>query len=285
MAGAAAHTEDQRLMPELPEVETVARRLRGALVGETVAAVEVRWEGSVATPAAAEFVRLLAGRTVTAVGRRGKFLLLHVDPHWLIVHLRMTGQLLVPDLCAAPPRCDRHVHVILSMASGRQLYFRDARKFGRLWLVPDPAAVVGTLGVEPLDEGLAAEAWAAKLASRRRQLKPALLDQRFLAGLGNIYVDEALWSARLHPLRRTDTLSPAEAERLRAAIRAVLLSALADGGTTMVSFRDPCNEVGGHAPRLDVYGRRGAPCPRCGTAIARLVVGQRGTHVCPRCQP
>lgn len=272
-------------MPELPEVETVARMLRERILGETIADVQVSWERAIEGWEVPAFREALHGRTVRAVGRRGKHILIHVAPQWLVVHLRMTGRLCDCSRWDDPLLSDKHVHVSLRFASGRVLCFWDMRKFGRFWLVDDPQTVVGDLGPEPLDEAFSAGELGNLLAARRRQLKPALLDQRFLAGLGNIYVDESLWQAQLHPLRHTHTLTSAEAARLHAAIRCVLEEALAHDGTTLRDYRTPCNEPGQHQHALAVYGRQGEPCPRCGGPIERMVVGQRGTHYCPRCQP
>jgi formamidopyrimidine-DNA glycosylase len=272
-------------MPELPEVETVARILRGRIVGETIADVQVNWERTIEGWEVSAFRETLRGRTITGIGRRGKYILIEVPPQWLIVHLRMTGRLCDCSVRDDPLLSDKHVHVSLRFASGRVLYFWDLRKFGRFWLVDNPQAVVGDLGPEPLDEGFSAAEFVRLLMARRRQLKPALLDQRFLAGLGNIYVDEALWQAQLHPLRRTHTLTQGEAARLYTSIRRVLRDALAHDGTTLRDYRTPCNEPGQHQYMLAVYGRQGEPCPRCGGSIERIVVGQRGTHYCPRCQP
>jgi formamidopyrimidine-DNA glycosylase len=176
------------------------------------------------------------------------------------------------------------MQLLLRFASGGALYFRDPRKFGRISLVADPAPLVGKLGPEPLEASFTAEALGALLAGRRRQLKPALLDQTLVAGLGNIYVDEALWRAGLHPLRKADSLSDGEIARLRDAIHDVLANAVAHKGTTLRDYRNPAGEPGDNQFFLAVYHRQGEPCQRCGTPIERMVVGQRGTHICAQCQ-
>jgi formamidopyrimidine-DNA glycosylase len=177
--------------------------------------------------------------------------------------------------------------VVLTLADGRELRFTDPRKFGRMWLVPDPSAVLGKLGPEPLE--ISAAEFSARLGARRRRLKPLLLDQAFLAGIGNIYADEALWTARLHPRRGSDSLRPAERARLRHAIQTVLRRGIRNLGTTLggggTHFVLPRGERGRNQEKLNVYGQTGLPCPRCGTKIRRIVVGQRSTHLCPRCQP
>ncbi|NLD72195.1 MAG: bifunctional DNA-formamidopyrimidine glycosylase/DNA-(apurinic or apyrimidinic site) lyase [Chloroflexi bacterium] len=290
-------------MPELPEVETIARDLQHALVGDTIAAVEVYWPQIVATPTPEEFAARLVGQTVQGVVRRGKFLVLRLTEGTLILHLRMTGQLLwdpdgrrplpavrgpSPDstpAAGAPAACaDPHVHLVLRMRSGATLCYRDVRKFGRFYLVADPQAVLGRLGPEPLDEALTPQRLHERLVGRRRRLKDLLLDQAFLAGLGNIYVDEALWEARLSPRRVASTLRREESERLHAALRTVLSRAIDARGTTFSDYRDARDRPGENQRYLAVYGRRGQPCPRCGTPVERDVVAGRGTHYCPCCQ-
>lgn len=271
-------------MPELPEVETVARGLRASLVGRTIIGVEVFWPRSVIPPNPAAFTRRLTGQTVTGVERRGKWVVISLSGgDGLLVHLRMTGQLVLEtEECPG----GRHVRVLLLLDDGRHLCFSDTRKFGRLWLVDDPAEALGDLGPEPLADDFTAARLRKMLAQRRGRIKPLLLNQRFLAGLGNIYTDEALWRAGIHPLRRADTLTPAEVRRLHRAIRSVLRAAIASGGTTLpdAAYQQPDGQSGEFASRLTVYGRAKQPCPRCGTIIERIKVSQRGTHLCPHCQ-
>ncbi len=271
-------------MPELPEVETIVQQLSASLVGQRIVATHIGWPGVVATPSPDALGAALQGRTIMGVRRRAKFILIEVPPQVLVVHLRMTGRLLLCDSTAPTSIDERYLRAWWSLASGQTLCFADLRKFGRLYLVDDPTPLIAHLGPEPLADDLSADRFAALLKAHRRQLKPLLLDQHFLAGLGNIYTDEALWRAGLHPLTRADTLTPAQAEALWAAIRAALHEAIADGGTTLRDYRNARNEAGGHAPALAVYGRAGAPCPRCGAPIVRLVVGGRRTHICPVCQ-
>jgi len=271
-------------MPELPEVETVARGLRASLVGRTITGVEVRWARSIIPSNPTAFARRLTGQTVTGVGRRGKWVVITLSGgDTLLAHLRMTGQLVLgpgefPDA--------RHVRVLFSLDDGRCLRFSDTRKFGRLHLIDDPADVLGGLGPEPLADDFTAARLREMLARRRGRIKPLLLNQRFLAGLGNIYTDEALWRARIHPLRQANSLTPTDVRRLHRAIRAVLRAAIAAGGTTLpdAAYQQADGRSGEFADRLAVYGRVGQPCPRCGTTIERFRVSQRGTHFCPRCQ-
>ena len=272
-------------MPELPEVETVVRELRAAdLGGRTIARARVFWPRTIAAPAAERFARDIRGRIIRALARRAKYVVVALSGGFtLLVHLRMSGHL---DVRPPKTRPRRHDRVILTFDDGRQLHFEDTRKFGRVWLVRDPAAVLGCLGPEPLD--LAPADFRQALAARARRLKPLLLDQAFLAGIGNIYADEALWLARLHPERRAASLTAAQAAALLRAIRAVLRKGIRNQGTTLsgggTHFVLPRGERGRNQERLNAYGQAGSPCPRCGTPIKRLLVGQRATHICPTCQ-
>ncbi|HEY72412.1 MAG: DNA-formamidopyrimidine glycosylase [Anaerolineaceae bacterium 4572_32.2] len=272
-------------MPELPEVETVVRGLRASLVGRAITGAEVHWARSVVPPDPAAFTRRLTGQTVAKVGRRGKWIVIELNGSGaLLIHLRMTGRLaLEKGECAD----DRHLRVQLSLDDGRSLRFYDPRKFGRLRLADDPAAALSDLGSEPLADDFTAARLEEMLARRRGCIKPLLLNQHFLAGLGNIYTDESLWRAGVHPLRQANTLTPDEARRLHRAIRAVLRAAIASGGTTLpdAAYQQVDGRLGEFAVQLAAYGRAGEPCPRCGARIERIRVGQRGTHFCPRCQP
>lgn len=272
-------------MPELPEVETVARGLRASLVGSTIIGVEVRWPRSVISPDPPMFACRLTNQTVTDVGRRGKWMVIVLSGgDTLLVHLRMSGRLVLES-----GEClnDRHLRVLFFLDDGRWLCFHDPRKFGRMVLTADPAEVLGDLGPEPLAGDFTASRLRGMLAHRRGRIKPLLLNQRFLAGLGNIYTDEALWRACVHPLRRADTLSPAEVQQLHRAIRSVLRAAITAGGTTLPdgTWQQVDGRPGEFASRLAVYGRVERPCPRCGTTIERIRVSQRGTYFCPHCQP
>jgi formamidopyrimidine-DNA glycosylase len=271
-------------VPELPEVETLARNLRSLVLGAEFSSVKLLWPGAVAVPAPEELVRRLPGCTIDEVGRRGKFLVLSLSgPSYLLIHLRMSGQVRVLAGADAP---DGHARVIFGLADGRRLVFSDTRKFGRVYWVDDPALVVRDLGPEPLAEDMTAQKLAALLSGRKGALKPLLLNQRVLAGLGNIYADEALFAARLHPMRRVNTLSPEEIERLHAGIRQVLQQAIGNRGTTLrdARFRDAQGQAGLNGESLLAYHHTGEPCPRCGTLIERAIVGGRGTHFCPCCQ-
>jgi formamidopyrimidine-DNA glycosylase len=269
-------------MPELPEVETISRDLRKELVGRTIEGVTVAWEGCVDRPSAAAFCDRVAGCRIEGVGRRGKFLVLTLSSGWaLLVHLRMTGSLLVKE-GGAPWQA--HERLSFQLDDGKELRFVTVRKFARLYLVEDPDEVLGDLGPEPLHEGFSLSSFRALMKNRRRTIKPLLLDQRFIAGLGNIYVDEALFRARIHPQRAAHTLTSDELDRLYEAIREVLREAILDRGTTRSDYVRPNGSEGTHQEKLLVSGKAGEPCPRCGTEIERLVVGGRGTYVCPVCQ-
>ncbi|MCL4395865.1 MAG: DNA-formamidopyrimidine glycosylase [Chloroflexi bacterium] len=276
-------------MPELPEVETLVRDLRPHVIGRRILRAEVHWARTIATPNAREFARAIRGQTIAGLTRRGKFLVFRlrkgassrVRTQYLLVHLRMTGGFRIDDPRRAPR--DRYMHVILRFDDGRELRFRDARKFGRMWLVDEPTRVTGKLGPEPLE--VSESEFAARLDKRRGHLKPLLLDQTFLAGLGNIYVDESLWYARLHPLRAAETLTRAERGRLYRAIQRVLSRAIALGGTSIdVMYKRVNGASGEFQDSLRAFDREKRPCRRCGTAIVKTVVGQRGTHYCPTCQ-
>lgn len=274
-------------MPELPEVETIARDLKAAgLVGKTVSCAQVFWPRSIAAPGAAEFCRLMERREITAIGRRGKFLVFGLaGGRSMLLHLRMSGRLHL--VAAAAPR-SAHEHVVIGFEDGSELRLHDTRKFGRIYLLEQAEKILGRLGPEPLGTEFSAGRLADMLASRCRLLKPLLLDQSFLAGLGNIYVDEALWEARLHPQRRSDSLSAAEVNALHAAIRRVLRRGIRNLGTSLgtgkANFYSVSRRRGRNVEELKVFRRTGEPCPRCGGAIRRIIVGQRSTHLCPRCQ-
>ncbi|MFM8321298.1 MAG: bifunctional DNA-formamidopyrimidine glycosylase/DNA-(apurinic or apyrimidinic site) lyase [Chloroflexota bacterium] len=264
-------------MPELPEVETIRRSLRPALLGQRIAAAGVLWGRTLAAPEAGAFCARLPGQAVVELGRRGKFLIVRLSRETLLVHLRMSGDLLV-EPPGAPPA--PHLRLWIEFEGGQRLAFVDPRKFGRVWLTPDPDAVLAGLGPEPLDDEFTPAQLHARLAAARRQLKPLLLDQSFIAGLGNIYTDEALHLARLHPLMRSHQVDESQAGRLWQAIRSVLEEGIRRNGASI----DWVYRGGDFQNYFRAYQRTGQPCPACGATIERLVVGQRGTHICPACQ-
>lgn len=294
-------------MPELPEVETTVRDLRPQLIGRTITRARVTWERTVAHPHAKQFTREIVGYKITEINRRGKYLVFGLEramtederqstkeqsadyqtirtsdhpTKFLLVHLRMTGQFGFHE-----PRVkrDKHQHVHLLLDDGRELRFHDFRKFGRWWLVDNPKQIVGKLGPEPLD--MTKKEFLSRLRARRGHIKPLLLNQTFIAGVGNIYADEALWYAKIHPLREATTLTDKEASDLHKAIRRVFVKAIGVGGTSFdATYKRINGQSGEFQEDLRVVGRAGVPCFRCETPIVKTVVGQRGTYYCPECQ-
>ena len=274
-------------MPELPEVQTLVNDLNAAgFAGTTITGARVYWPRTVVQLSPEDFSRQVTGRTVASIRRRGKYIVFEfIQGPSLLVHLRMTGRL---HIAAAGEGRSAHEHVLLSFDDGRQLRLHDTRKFGRLQLVEDAAAFLRHLGVEPLSERFTPEVLADIVKSRKRMLKPLLLDQRIIAGLGNIYADEALWDARLHPKRISCSLSNGEVGALCRAVPRVLRRGLHNLGTTLGTgagnFYSVARRRGRNGDRLRVFRRTGLPCPRCRTPVERIRVGQRSTHICPVCQ-
>ena len=264
-------------MPELPEVETIARALRPGLLGKTILKADLRWPRTLAFPSSKKFKTQIEGQVIEAVGRRAKYLNIKLTAYNLLIHLRMSGDLILKDGKIKPEKHDR---LVLTLSGDKSLVFNDTRKFGRIWLTDDPEKVLGNLGPEPLSEEFTSEWLYANLRNRHRQLKPLLLDQSFLAGLGNIYTDEVLHKSKLHPLKRSDSVKPRQAEGLWQAIREILQEGIDRNGASI----DWVYRGGEFQNYFRVYDRTGEPCPVCGTRIKRLVVGQRGTHICPKCQ-
>jgi formamidopyrimidine-DNA glycosylase len=274
-------------MPELPEVETVRRILDAGIVGESIRDVSIGDFPAVlaATLDGIDPAQTLMGRTFTETARRGKYLVLNLDAGWhLIVHLRMTGRLLL--LPAGAPAV-RFEHLAIRLGNDMDIRFGDQRKFGRLVLATtnDVDRLDRKLGPEPFAAEINATSLSRSLARRPGKIKNALLDQRLIAGLGNIYVDESLYRSRIHPERASNSLTIEEVKRVIRAIRHVLNGAIERQGTTFSSFENPYGEQGTNAGFLRVYGRSGGGlCFRCGAALQRIVVGGRGTTFCPRCQ-
>ena len=274
-------------MPELPEVQTIVNDLKTAgLEGTTIKGAKVFWTRTIAEPSAKMFCNRIRGKSVSAIRRRGKFIVFDFENgDNLLIHLRMSGRLhLVSDDL---PR-KKHEHVILSLADGRQLRFHDSRKFGRLYLTSDAEKILNRLGPEPLATGYTQKIFARSLSPRKRMLKPLLLDQTFIAGLGNIYVDEALWESKVHPRRIAASLTESEIRALYRAIPRVLKRGLKNLGTSLgtgkTNFYSIAKHQGRNRDELKVFRRTDLPCPRCQTKIQRIIVGQRSTHICPKCQ-
>ncbi len=272
-------------MPELPEVETICQDLRTCgLIGEPIRGIVVTWEKTITPLSAEEFSGRLVGRAIARIDRRAKYIHFTLDDGQnLLVHLRMTGAFSIRESRCAMDSHDR----VAFIYADRELVFHDTRKFGRMTLCTNTCGIFGRLGPEPFDPTLDAEVFHQKLMSHRRMLKPLLLDQGFIAGLGNIYVDESLFAARLHPCAHADELTPAQASNLLMAIRLVLRESIENRGTSLGegdgNFHSD-GRYGSNATRLKVFQRTGSTCPRCSAIIERRVVGQRATHLCPRCQ-
>lgn len=269
-------------MPELPEVETIVQALRQPLLGRAILEVRSDWPRHVGEPSLAELQERIRGLHIFAIGRRGKYLRFDLDKgEYLLIHLKMSGQLMV---IAADTPSDKHVHTVFALDNGDELRFRDIRKFGRVYLVTDPETILGKLGPEPLSSSFSAELLFQRLQKRRRILKPLLLDQTFIAGIGNIYADEALYHARLHPKRYSHTLTDSEVDKLFVGIRKALLLGLENDGASIDNYRKPDGSQGEMQQALVAYGREGEPCYRCSHAMVRVVLGGRSTFFCPECQ-
>ncbi|MFO0930750.1 MAG: bifunctional DNA-formamidopyrimidine glycosylase/DNA-(apurinic or apyrimidinic site) lyase [Gemmataceae bacterium] len=272
-------------MPELPEVETVVRDLRPKLTGRRLVVVRRLTAVDLRQPWNVLWPPRLTGRLVSAVRRRGKWIVVELDRGFLVIHLGMTGQLVVkpPDT----PFAD-HTHFAFDLDDGQQLRFRDSRRFGLVSYYPDEAAVQALfdetgLGPEPFE--LDAGGWRTALAGTARAIKAVLLDQSVVAGVGNIYADEALFEAKIHPSSRGCDLTRPQAERLRKAIVTVLQRAIEHGGSTIRDYVGGDGQAGTFQAELRVYGRDGEPCRRCRTPVAVVRLAGRSTHFCPTCQP
>jgi len=270
-------------VPELPEIETIRLRLRNgdhespSIVGRKILSARLFWNRTLAYPTPDEFQNQIQGEIIQDVLRRGKFFVFPLSTKYLLIHLRMSGDLIVED---DSYKVHKHHRLIFSLSDGIRFAFNNPRKFGRVWLLDDPKPILGELGPEPLDPDFTKEDFYGRLHPRRRQLKPLLMDQHFLAGLGNIYTDESLFRARLHPVSLASTLTRLESENLFEAIRDVLRQGILRNGASI----DWVYRGGDFQNYFFVYRRTGEPCYRCGTPIKRIIVGQRSTHFCPNCQ-
>lgn len=273
-------------MPELPEVETVRRTLYDKVVGRRVERVEIITPRQIYHPDPDTFRAEVEGARFTDIERKGKWLIFRLGPLELVAHLRMSGHLYVCD--PERPR-DKHTHVVFHLDNGTELRYDDQRKFGGFHLLRsagDPGRPPGLrdIGPEPLSDEFTVERLSQALHGRRTPIKAALLNQAHVAGLGNIYVDEALFCARIHPARSAESLAAEEVERLHGCIRSVLEKAVAKRGTTFSLYFDGTGQEGDMYDELQVFDRSGEPCPACATPILKLEVAQRGTHICPQCQ-
>lgn len=273
-------------MPELPEVETIVRSLQPRLTGLNFVEALVTLPKVIRTPGADDFKEKISGKKIITISRRGKYLLFHLNEKLnLLVHLRMTGSLVY---CSPEEAVAKHTHLIFSLSNGYQLRYTDMRQFGRFSLLPNQAlhelAGYKDLGPEPLEANFTAAYLKKELQRRRGRLKPLLLDQTFIAGLGNIYTDEALHRAKINPERQVSTLTPEEATALHQAIGEVLREGIANRGTTVRDFIDGNGQPGGFQMFLRAYGKEGRPCHYCGANIVRKKIGGRSSYFCPACQ-
>ena len=275
-------------MPELPEVETIRRDLESRVLGRRVTALHVAPDTGKPVPVIkgtdeSTFREGVVGATIEDVGRRGKYLVLRLDTGaMVVVHLRMTGALLHRTADAEP---DRYLRAVLTLDDGTELRFTDLRKFGGLWLVDDISqAMSQQLGPEPLDEDFTLDSLADGLRNRKAPVKSILLDQRRIAGIGNIYADEACFEAGIEPRRTGASLTDAEVEALHAAVRNVLLFGVESRGASFRDYQDADGKSGSMQMHVKVFRRTGKPCYVCGTTIERVKVGGRSTHFCPKCQ-
>jgi len=265
-------------MPELPEVETIKNELTPHIIGHTITAVTLFDDKIVRQPSVEEFNSRLIGEAITGVGRRGKYLLFSLaSGQTLVIHLKMTG-----SLWLTPP--DRFVRAVIHLDGGVKIYFRDPRKFGAMWLVEDKDSVINKLGPEPLEAKFTAETLAQALSGRTAPIKALLCDQSFIAGIGNMYADEALFLAKIHPMRAGGSLSKEEIGRLHKAIRQVLAAAISDKGASVNTYFRPDGQIGTAHFQFRVAHRRGQSCPVCGTPLQRITVRNRGSYFCPKCQ-
>lgn len=271
-------------MPELPEVETIRRMLsKGtseypSILSCKIINVQLFWEKTLAKPSIEQFTTDIENQKIVDINRRGKYLVFKLTRGFLLIHLKMSGDIkIVPENSLM----EKHERVAIYLDNGWKFIFIDPRKFGRVWLVSDPEKILSNLGFEPMDEELTGTKFWEELSRHKRSIKPLLMDQGFVAGLGNIYTDEALYLASIHPLTRSDSISLHQAELLLHFIRKVLKDGIEQNGSSI----DWVYRGGNFQNYFNVYRRTGEPCKKCGTLITRIIVGQRSTHLCPQCQP
>jgi formamidopyrimidine-DNA glycosylase len=267
-------------MPELPEVETIKNELLPHVVGHNISGVSLLWEGMLRQPSFDEFHSAIINQKITGLSRRGKYLVFSLSGgDYLIIHLKMSGSLLL-----GRDSLPEYTRAIIYLDDGTSIFFRDPRKFGTLQLVKDKNSILGKLGPEPLSPEFTSGVLVQRLYKRKAPIKAVLLDQNFIAGLGNMYADEALFCAGIHPLRAANSLSPDETQRLHRAIRQVLRSAISGKGASVSTYFRPNGEKGAAHAHFQVAHQRGKSCPTCGTPIKRIPIRHRGSYFCPRCQ-
>ncbi|MFC2072107.1 bifunctional DNA-formamidopyrimidine glycosylase/DNA-(apurinic or apyrimidinic site) lyase [Chloroflexota bacterium] len=271
-------------MPELPEVETVKNELLPHVVGRHITGISLIWEGIVKEPLVEEFCSRITGQEITGITRRGKYLFVSLSScDLLIIHLKMTGSLLIGQDSSEPPKYTR---AIIHLDKDTNVFFRDPRKFGLMRLVKDKNSIVSKLGPEPLEAEFTPQVLAQRLAKRTAPIKALLLEQGFIAGIGNMYADEALFAAKIHPLRSGESLSQEEIKRLHSAIQRILWAAIGNKGASVDTyFRPDGTEGTAHFEFKVAHGLGGKICSNCGGPIERIVVRNRGTYFCPNCQP
>ncbi|KRF20041.1 DNA-formamidopyrimidine glycosylase [Paenibacillus sp. Soil787] len=274
-------------MPELPEVETVRRTLNNLITGKTIEHVQVRLPRIIQKPDDIHmFEFLLQGQTVETIERRGKFLRFILTDYVMVSHLRMEGRY---GLYNGEDPLELHTHVLFRFTDGSELRYKDVRQFGTMHLFPKGEDLtqppLHKLGLEPLDEGFTFEAFRDRIAHRSTKIKPLLLNQEYIVGIGNIYVDESLFLAGIHPEREASSLSKKELELLHFAIIRTLRESVEVGGSSIKSYVNGQGEIGLFQHQLNIYGRQSLACKTCGSEIYKTVVGGRGTHICPTCQP
>jgi len=271
-------------MPELPEVETIKNELLPHVVGQPITGVTLIWDGIVRQPSVEEFCSRLIGQRIVGLSRRGKYLIFDLtSDETLIMHLRMTGSLLLKPASAEPEKFTR---AMIYLDNGTGIYFRDPRKFGRMWLAEDTSSIVGKLGPEPLEADFTPKILAQRLHDRSAPIKAVLCDQGFVAGIGNMYADEALFAAGIHPLRSGKSLSRGEIEHLYSAIQQVLRAGIINKGASVDAYFRPGGEEGtAHSHFRVAHRLSGRLCPVCSTPIERIPIRHRGSYFCPECQP
>ena len=268
-------------MPELPEVETIKNELLPYVVGRSISGVTLFWERMLRQPSLAEFYSRILGQKITGIGRRGKYLIFSLNSgESLIIHLKMSGSLLIGK--DTPPRYTR---AVIHLDNGTSIFFRDPRKFGKMQLVKDKSEILSKLGHEPLEPDFTPQLFTQRLSKRKAPIKAVLIDQNFIAGIGNMYADEALFSAGIHPLRPANSLSSGEIRRLYQAIQGVLKTAIGNKGASVNTYFRPGGETGSAHFQFRVAHRGGKSCPVCGTVIERIPIRHRGSYFCPKCQP
>jgi formamidopyrimidine-DNA glycosylase len=266
-------------VPELPEVETIKNELLPYVTGRRIKDVEISWEKMVRQPSIGEFRRRVTGRAITGITRRGKYLFFHLDSgELLVMHMKMTGSLLID------PPDDKFARAVFKLDDGKRLHFRDPRKFGVMWLAKDESAVKEKLGPEPFDKDFTVGTLSGILRKHKAPVKPVLLDQSIIAGIGNMYADESLWEAQIHPERPSDSLTDEESAALYKAIRRVLRAAIKRGGASVRNYYRPDGETGHAHDEFRVAHGTNTHCLRCKTPLSYKKVRGRGTYYCPKCQ-